>query len=270
MKTPLRTVISLLLVTSLAAGCDMAPAEEVVEGQSRGDEEVTASALKMKTGLLLEAGPATQTALGVYAWEVSAEKGEALVLGLARSGARVITARTSWRNPNKDVGRITFHGDRKALKFTFDKRANELKVTGGQALKVVDVINAYRRDSEAGKALRKYSDDARAEVLICGACALGALSCAGNVVGCGAASSATGGLAGLACAARTIAACGTAAIACYVCISDTINGKDSASSSNTIQVVQEGETSDISNICLRNDPCWCKEHPNECFSPVES
>jgi hypothetical protein len=260
-----RSILGILVVTAASSGCDLVPADEVAEGPA-SDMEVTPAALKLKPSLLLEAGATTQSALGVYAWEVSMDKEESIVLGLTRTGKRVLTARASRRDPSRDVGRVTFQGERQALKFSFDKVTRNLKVSGGPALKLIDVMNAYGRDEAAGKVLKKYDENgARSDVLICGGCALGALGCAGTVAGCVAASSATGGLAGLACAARTVATCGAAAVACYVCISSVIN----SSSSGSVEV-QEGESSDISNICMRKDPCWCDEHPNECFSPVES
>lgn len=252
MKPIAGLILSALLFATTTVGCGALG--ETEEGD--GDAEITPAALKMKPALLLEAGSATQRDLGVYAWEVSMDQHESMVLGLAKSGKRVVTARSSKRDRNRDVGRISFHDGRRPLKFVFDKAANRLKVSGGPAPSLLAILEAYGRDEAAGKVLKKY--DARGDVLTCGACALGTLGCAGTVAGCVAASSATGGLAGLACAARTVATCGAAAIACYVCVTETIGGP-------SVTVSEEG--GDNVSVCLRNDPCWCDVNPNECYSP---
>ena len=110
-------------------------------------------------------------------------------------------------------------------------------------------LAALKNDFQANRSKVKFgtAED-------CFWCAVYGVGCVGGGAACVAGTFATMGAA-IACVAPAAASCAGAGFECMQCAMDD--------SKPDVSV----EIGDIT-ICFRSDPCWCDNHPDECFTPI--
>jgi hypothetical protein len=254
-----RTISGILTVASLTTfGCN----GEVMEP----DLALVKRDVKARQVHVMKAGEDAGREFGVYAWDYSYVENETIVFGINEEGERLVSIRVV-TNGNQQQGRVTWKNE-PPFTFTLDSAARKMNASDNRVERFFR-LNAFAdRDFKAGKVLHKYEQDLTdaewASLAVkCGACALGAISCAGTVLGCLGATPASGPFApvvGTACVLRAAGTCGATALPCLLCFHED-NGRISTPGGG-VQV-----TIGTVTVCMRNDVCWCDIRPDECFSP---
>jgi hypothetical protein len=164
----------------------------------------------IKPVALIKAKRPSETALGVYAWEIRGSHTANLVIGIDRNGGIVLSLLSEIEDADTQKGRLTFTG---AQPFTYvmNRKAQQFTAQDNRYDQFFETYNLYLDDYRSHDVLAEY-DVAGVKCLTCG---LTDVSCSGNAAGC-VASSGTGP----GCIQRTVTACGGAVGACGLCVKE--------------------------------------------------